>query len=362
MVRLVLRASLTIFFCVTARGQAPTPASATPPPSPPSVLETLDAADLQRAIPLIRENYVHPAALDETELQRATLAGVLDRLGRGVILLSARSNPAAAPAPFYREIIGGHVGYLRPGDLSRAQLQELDTTLRGFAGKNVGAIILDLRGSVEANDYAMAAEFAKRFVPKDRPLFALRGPAARTGRDFVSDQAPLYNGLLVLLVDGETVGATEVLAAVLRFHNHAIIIGQSTAGCAVDYSDLPLPSGKILRVAVAEAILPDEHSRYPNGVQPDLPVALPVPVKRQIFQQSLTNGMAPFVFETIRPHLNEAALLAGTNPEIEAVQAAQQRRGPGEERPAALHDAVLQRGVDLVTSIEVYEKQTSRAP
>ncbi len=71
--------------------------------------------------------------------------------------------------------------------------------------------------------------------------------------------------------------------------------------------------------------------------------------------------MAPFVFETDRPHLNEAALLAGTNPEIEATQAAQRRSQNG-PKPLALHDTVLQRGVDLVTSIEVYEKQTRRAP
>ena len=86
---------------------------------------------------------------------------------------------------------------------------------------------------------------------------------------------------------------------------------------------------------------------------------MPPGIKQQIFQQSLTKGMATFVFETDRPHLNEAALLAGTNPEIEAAQkartAAQRRRIP------ALHDPVLQRGVDLVTSIEVYEKQTGRA-
>jgi peptidase S41-like protein len=362
MVRLVLKTSLTIFFCAAACGQAPFPVSATPSPSPSSILETLDAADLQQAIPIIRDHYLNPAALNETELQRAALGGVLEHLGGGVELLPAHGGPAVAPPPFYREIIGGHVGYLRPGDLSRAQLEELDTTLRGFAGKKVDAIILDLRGSVAANDYATAAEFAKRFVPKGRPLFALRGPAAQIPRDFVSDQAPLYNGLLVLLVDGETVGATEVLAAVLRFYNHAIVIGQGTAGCPLDYSDLPLPSGKILRVAVAEAILPDQHSDYPKGVQPDLPVALPVSVKRQIFQQSLTRGMAPFVFETVPPHLNEAALLAGTNPEIEAAQVAQQRRAQGGERAAPLHDTVLQRGVDLVTSIEVYQKQTSRAP
>jgi hypothetical protein len=41
--------------------------------------------------------------------------------------------------------------------------------------------------------------------------------------------------------------------------------------------------------------------------------------------------MAPFVFEVDRPHLNEAALLSGTNPEIDASQAAQRRRAQGEK-------------------------------
>jgi hypothetical protein len=53
--------------------------------------------------------------------------------------------------------------------------------------------------------------------------------------------------------------------------------------------------------------------------------------------------------------MNEAALLAGTNPELDAAEVAQRRR----ERPekAALHDVVLQRALDLVTSLEVYQKQ-----
>ncbi len=355
MVRLFLSASLTILFCGALCGQ-------TPAPSPANELEALTPADLEQAIPLLRDHYVNPAALNETELRRATLAGLLQHLGRRVRLLPAKTGPGATPAPFYREIIDGHIGYLRPGDLSRPQLLELDTTLRGFAGKKADAVILDLRGGIETNDFPMAAEFAKRFVAKGQPLFSLRGPGGKTVREFVSDQAPLYNGLIVLLVDAETAGAMEVLAALLRFEKHAILIGQATAGSAVDYSDLTLPSGRILRVAVAEAILPDEHGGNPDGVQPDLPVALAASTKQQIFQESLTKGMAPYVFEADRPHLNEAALLAGTNPEIEAAQAAQQRRNQDGPKPLALHDSVLQRGVDLVTSIEVYEKQISRQP
>ncbi|HEY1582258.1 MAG TPA: S41 family peptidase [Chthoniobacterales bacterium] len=366
----MLRPSLTILFFVAALAQAQpatrpsaTPApSATPKASPAdaSGVDALDAAALEKAIDLIRKHYINPAALDETAMKRATLDGLLDRLDGGLRLLPAHSGPAPTPAPFYREVLDGHIGYLRPGDLNPPQLQELDTTLRAFAGKKVDALILDLRATGEAGDYAAAAEFANRFVAKGRALFTLHSPATKQDRDFTSNAEPAYSGLLVVLVDRDTAGASEVLAAVLRHEDKAIVIGETTAGRAVGYDNLPLPDGQTLRVATSEAILPDQTLRYPNGLTPDLLVPLSTGEKRMIFQESLTKGMVPFVFESDRPHLNEAALLAGTNPEIDASQAAQRRRARGEKPPP--HDAVMQRAVDVVTSIGVYEKQPGQAP
>jgi Peptidase family S41 len=362
MLRHLLSASLTIVLAASVAAQSPSPTATASPSPAPTTLETLNATDLQQAIPIIKENYIDPAALNETELGRAVLAGLLSRLGRGVILLPARGPEAPpSPAPFYREILANHIGYLRIGDLSRDQLQEMDSTLRGLAGKKIDALILDLRGSAETDDYGMAAEFANRFVPKGRPLFTLRGPGGKEVRAFAADQDPIYQGLLILLVDGETAGAAEALAAVLRSGDKAILIGQTTAGRAVSYVDRPLPSGHILRIAAAQVTLPNQQSYFPNGLTPDLPVTQSVAEKNQIFQRSLTKGMASFVFETDRPHMNEAALLAGTNPEIDAAQAAQQRRGQN-GNPPALHDATLQRAVDVVTSIGVYEKQPGSPP
>jgi len=360
MLRHVLK-SLTILLAAFVAAQSPSPASAPASPAP-STLETLDAADLEQAIPIIKANYVDPAALNATELNRAVLAGLLSRLGNGVMLLPAR-GPAAtpSPAPFYREIIADHIGYLRPGDLNRDALSEVDVMLHGLAGKKVDALIFDLRGSGETNDYGMAAEFASRFVPKGKPLFTLRGPGGKELRGFLSSQDSIYHGLLLVLVDTDTAGAAEALTAALRLNSKAILIGQATAGRAVNYTDRPLPSGNILRIAVAQAVLPDQQPLFPNGLKPDLAVAQPLAEKRQIFQQSLTKGMTPFVFETDRPHLNEAALLAGTNPEIEAAQNAQQRRARGGDAPA-LYDPVLQRAVDVVTSIGVFEKSPDGSP
>src|SRR5260370_27974370 len=92
---------------------------------------------------------------------------------------------------------------------------------------------------------------------------------------------------------------------------------------------------------------------FPEGIKLDLPIEMSMADKRQIFQLSGEKGMGPFVYETGRPHMNEAALLAGTNPEVEAAEAAQQRRGRALEKPPA-HDPVLQRALDVVTSLEIY--------
>jgi len=339
---------------------SPKPAAAPSPSASPTtedLVNSLGPTDLQAVITLLKTNFTNPDAITDTELNRATVEGLIMRLPRGVMLLPAGgATPAEAPTVFYSEIIGGHIGYVRIGSLNAANLQALDKSLSNFSAKNVNAVIVDLRASQATTDLALAAEFAKRFCPKGKTLFTLRKPSARQDRLFSSDRDPAFRGLIMVLTDSDTVGAAEAIAAALRFYNKALIIGQTTAGRAAEYSDLSLPSGKVLRTAAAEMISPDGRSLFPEGMKPDLPVEMSMADKREIFQLSAEKGMGPFVYEAGRPHLNEAALLAGTNPEVEAAEAAQQRRGRSPEKPPT-HDPVLQRALDVVTSLEVYQKR-----
>jgi hypothetical protein len=330
-------------------------ASPSATPATEDLVNSLGPADLQAVITLLKSNFTDPNAISDTELNRATVEGLLVRLPRGIMLLPGKENPSgAAPSAFYSETIAGHIGYVRVGSLNSANLQALDKSLSAFAGKKVNTLIVDLRASQSTDDLALAAEFAKRFCPKGKAILTLRKPAGRQDRVFNSDRDPAFRGLVMVLADRETAGVAEAIAAALRFYDKALVIGQSTAGRAAEYSDLPLPNGKILRLAVAEMISPDGHSLFPEGVKPDLPVEMSQADKRQIFQSSGEKGMSPFVYEAGRLHMNEAALLAGTNPEVEAAEAAQQRRGRAPEKPPP-HDAVLQRALDVVTSLEVYQ-------
>ena len=352
--------SVAFFWCAIAGAPAQKPSPAVSPaptatPTAAAIIDSMGPADLQQVVQLLKNNYINPAALNETELNRAMLSGVLTRLGRGVMLLPGPAGHVSERTdPFYGEVFEGHIGYLRCGALTPVNLQALDAALQKYAGKKIDAVVIDLRASGATNDFATAAEFAKRFCGKGKALFSLRRAAGKQERSFVSEVDPAYQGLVIVLCDEETAGPAEALAGVLRLHNKALIIGQTTAGRAVEYSDLPLNGGKILRVAVDEAVLPEGRPLFPGGVKPDLPVELPEADKRQIFQESPQVGMARFVFESERPHLNEAALIAGRNPEIDALEVSQRRKNSDKTPP---RDVVLQRAIDIVTSLAIYQKK-----
>lgn len=342
-----------------AFAQSPTPtisktggATSSPPPGLEDAVNSLGETDLQAAVSFAKSNFANPDALNETELNRAMLEGLVIRQPNGFALL-AGPDPTAPEVNLYSELLEGHIGYLRVGSLTNANLKATDHKLSEFAAKTSDAIILDLRASSQPNDFAMAAEFAKRFCPKGKTLFTVHKAAARQDRSFSSDRDPSFQGLIVVLADGETTGAAEAIAAALRIYDRALIIGQPTSGRAAEYSDLPLPGGKILRVASAVAVMPDNQPIFPEGVKPDLPVSMSMSDKHQIFQLSTEKGVAQFLYETERPHLNEAALLSGANPELDAAEA---RRSPAKAKQPS-HDPILQRALDVLTSLEIYQKR-----
>src|SRR5207237_5665360 len=229
--------------------------------------------------------FTKPDAITDTELNRATLAGLLMRMPGGLMLLPPQPRGENAmpesSASFHSEVFDGHIGYLRLGALNSANLKEMDKNLQDFGAKKINAVIVDLRAS-NIGDFATAAEFAKRFCPKGKALFTVRKPAARQDRSFTSDRDPAFQGLIVALIDSDTAGGAETVAGDLRFYEKALLVGQPSAGRAVEFFDLPLPSGKILRVCSAAAVLPDGQPLFPGGVKPDLPVEMPVTDKRQI--------------------------------------------------------------------------------
>ena len=65
------------------------------------------------------------------------------------------------------------------------------------------------------------------------------------------------------------------------------------------------------------------------------------------------HGIASVIQEHDRPHLNEAALVSGSNPDIDALEAEQSGTVPAQP----LIDRQLEQALDLVTSISIYKSK-----
>ena len=74
-----------------------------------------------------------------------------------------------------------------------------------------------------------------------------------------------------------------------------------------------------------------------------------------LFAAQQEKEIAQFVTETERARMNEAALVAGTNPETDAAIEAQRKKAAGESAKPPLRDVVLQRAVDYITAVRIVE-------
>lgn len=323
-----------------------------------AAVDALSDAELDDVVRLLKENYIKPETLGETDQHRAMVQGLLDRIAPGAAIVEGAAATEAAASPFRSEILDNRIGYVRLGAITPANIGELDAALLKISSANIPALIVDLRATPGGSDFEQTAEVCRRFCPKGKVLFSVKKPNVKQEQILTSKDDPKFRGILVTLVDRQTAGNAEVIAAVLRTHVNSLVIGQKTRGEAVEFAEFPLSNGRALRVAIAEVALPDSAPVFPGGVKPDLAVEVPDGTTEQVLRLELAKGVGEFVYESERPRLNEAALVAGTNPELDAAQVAMKTKG---EKPPPVRDTVLQRAVDFVTTIAVYQKKPEKA-
>ena len=122
------------------------------------------------------------------------------------------------------------VGYARVGNFTASTPRELDDVLNRMKLRGIRAIVLDLRGNM-GGSFLAGVETAKRLIPAGI-IVSTQGQLPQIdNQPFSSDSGMSAHDLpVVVLVDSETASAAEVLAAALKDHNRATLIGMPTFG------------------------------------------------------------------------------------------------------------------------------------
>jgi C-terminal peptidase prc len=140
--------------------------------------------------------------------------------------------PSAVPTIYGATVMNSRegIGYVRVGNFGPTTPRELDDAINSLKFRGVRVLILDLRGNT-GGSFLAAIETTKRLLPAGL-IVTTRGQLAEVANvPFSSDSGMTAHDLpAVLLIDAETASAAEILAAALKDHNRATLVGMPTFG------------------------------------------------------------------------------------------------------------------------------------
>lgn len=326
-------------------------------------------ADFQEVYGLIRE---HLAGVTETELDRAAVKGLIGQLGPRVSLVAqgAGTNTAAQVGSITKSsIFDGPIAYLRVGSVGQGLSKALKDAYGALATSNkLEGAVIDLRYA-GGGDYAAAAATADLFAKKQKPLLNWG-----TGMVESKEKADAISVPVAVLVNGQTSGAAEALAAVLRELGASLLLGGKTAGTAMLAQEYPLKNGQRLRIATSPIALGDGSSLGPEGITPDITVKVSPQDERSFYadatkalsvQQSvgesvssLTNALNGTNRAGRRVRLNEAELVRERREGLRGEDEGAETSVPETEKPV-VYDPVLARALDVLKGLAVVRQSRS---
>ncbi|MCL2611026.1 MAG: S41 family peptidase [Defluviitaleaceae bacterium] len=162
------------------------------------------------------------------------------------------------------------IGYIKLTgfeEVSRAQFIE---ALESLTRQGMQSLIIDVRNNPGGRLDVVVA-IADRLVPEGLILYMNDANGRRT--DFNSSRNHL--GIpMVVLINGNSASASEVLAGAIQDHEVGILIGEQSFGKASVQDFFPLPDGSAVRMTIATYYTPKGQAINSHGLTPDITVEM----------------------------------------------------------------------------------------
>lgn len=182
-----------------------------------------------------------------------------------------------------RHRLEGSVGILRISTFNDQTFTNLEDGISEMAEEvggieNLTGIILDLRNN-PGGLLSQAIRVSDAFLDQGE-IVSTRGRDPADGERYNATPGDLTGGLpLVVLVNGGSASASEIVAGALQDHRRAVVVGTQTFGKGSVQSVMPLPGNGAMRLTTSLYYTPSGRSIQALGVAPDILVEQRDPVE-----------------------------------------------------------------------------------
>ena len=169
---------------------------------------------------------------------------------------------------------GDTVGYVRITSFNEQTDVGLESAMKNLkqqAGNKLTGVVLDLRNNPGGLlDQAVAVSDA--FLEKGE-IVSTRGRRADDAQRYNAHTGDISGGLpMVVLINGGSASASEIVAGALQDHHRAILVGTRSFGKGSVQTIIPLPGHGAMRLTTARYYTPSGRSIQAKGIDPDIVV------------------------------------------------------------------------------------------
>ncbi|MFM9265534.1 carboxyl-terminal processing protease CtpC [Tychonema sp. BBK16] len=165
----------------------------------------------------------------------------------------------------------GEIGYIRLNQFSANAASEMRSSMEDLEKKKVTGYILDLRSNPGGLLYG-SIEIARMWL-KEGTIVSTVDRVGETDRQTANKKA-ITDKPLVILVDGGSASASEILSGALQDNKRAVLVGTKTFGKGLVQSVISVGNGSGLAVTIAKYFTPSGRDINHLGIEPDVKVEL----------------------------------------------------------------------------------------
>ena len=169
-----------------------------------------------------------------------------------------------------KKIYKNEIGYIKIRSFAKTTSSDLDKALAYLRNKNITKLVLDVRNN-PGGLLNQAVEVSDRFLGNENLIVYTKGRTEEQNMRFTTnDKVEHVSYPMIILVNGGSASASEIVAGALQDLGRAVILGTPTFGKGSVQTIIPLSDGSALRLTTARYYTPSGQVIQENGITPNI--------------------------------------------------------------------------------------------
>lgn len=165
------------------------------------------------------------------------------------------------------EMLDDHIGYIQITEFDDVTVNQFDEAMKEIQKADAAGLILDLRSN-PGGSLSAVVDISRQLLPEGLIVYT----EDRSGKrmEYSCDGDHEIRIPLVVLVNGNSASASEILAGAIKDYEKGLLVGTTTFGKGIVQRILPLTDGTAIKLTVSAYYTPEGNNIHNIGIEPDI--------------------------------------------------------------------------------------------